>query len=155
MNARYAENTQVSSDRSRSEIERTLRRYGATAFAYGWDAQAATLMFEIAQRRVMFRLPMPNPTDRKFTRTPTGKDRSPSAAEQAYEQAVRQRWRALALVIKAKLEAVAAEITTVEQEFLAHIVLPDGRTVGQHTLPTIAAAYESGEMPQLLPGSGS
>ena len=154
MNARYAENTQVSSDRSRAEIERTLRRYGATAFAYGWDREAATLMFEIANRRVKFRLPMPDAADTQFTRTPTGKGRSPSAAEAAFEQAVRQRWRALALVIKAKLEAVDAGITTVEQEFLAHIVLPDGRTVGQHTLPAIATAYESGEMPQLLPGSG-
>jgi hypothetical protein len=153
MNARYAENTQVSSDRSRSEIERTLRRYGATAFAYGWDSEAATLMFEIAHRRVMFRLPMPDRTHKDFTRTPTGKARTGAASEQAYEQAVRQRWRALALVIKAKLEAVAAGITTVEQEFLAHIVMPDGRTVGAHTMPAIAEAYESGRMPQLLPGS--
>ena len=153
--ARYAENTQVSSDRSRAEIERILRRYGATAFAYGWDTEAATLMFEIANRRVMFRLPMPNRADRTFTRTPTGKDRSTAAAEGAYEQAVRQRWRALALVIKAKLEAVAAGITTVEQEFLAHIVLPDGRTVGEHTSPVIAAAYETGEMRPMLPGGAS
>lgn len=155
MTPRYAENTQVSSDRSRAEIEKTLRRYGATAFAYGWDTEAATLMFEIANRRVMFRLPMPDPSDKAFTLTPTRKARSSSAAEAAYEQAVRQRWRALALVIKAKLEAVAAGITTVEQEFLAHIVLPDGRTVGQHTQPVIAAAYETGEMRPMLPGGNS
>lgn len=149
--ASYAERTEVSSDRSRAEIERTLRRYGATAFAYGWDSQAATLMFEIAARRILFRLPMPNPTEARFTRTPTGKDRSPSAAEAAFEQAVRQRWRALALVIKAKLEAVTAGITTVEQEFLAHIVMPDGRTVGEHARPAIASAYETGDMPPMLP----
>jgi hypothetical protein len=152
MNARYAENTQVSSDRSRAEIERTLRRYGATAFAYGWDSEAATLMFEITNRRVLFRLPMPNPLDKKLVLTPTGKARTVKAVEAAYEQAVRQRWRALALVIKAKLEAVAAGITTVEQEFLAHIVLPDGRTVGQHALPAIGAMYETGEMRPMLPG---
>lgn len=153
MTTRYAERTDVTSDRSRAEIERTLRRYGATAFAYGWDHHAATLMFEIASRRVLFRLPMPDPTDRRFTHTPTkGLRRDQVAQEREYDQAVRQRWRALALVIKAKLEAVAADITTVEQEFLAHIVLPDGRTVGQHTAPAIAAAYESGQMPALLPG---
>ncbi len=70
-NPRYAENTQVSSDRSRAEIERTLRRYGATAFAYGWDSEAATLMFEIAERRILFRLPMPDASSKAFTRTPT------------------------------------------------------------------------------------
>ncbi len=152
--SRYAERTEVPSDRSRNEIERTLRRYGATAFAYGWDHQAATIMFEIGGRRILFRLPMPDITDRQFALTPTGKSRAAAAVDLAYEQAVRQRWRALALalVIKAKLEAVAAGITTVEQEFLAHIVLPDGRTVGQYTLPAIAAAYDSGDMPQLLPG---
>jgi hypothetical protein len=64
-----------------------------------------------------------------------------------------QRWRALALVIKAKLEAVAAGITTVEQEFLAHIVLPDGHTtVGTWMAPQLAAAYDAGTMPALLPG---
>jgi hypothetical protein len=155
-NPRYAAGTEVSSDRSRAEIERTLRRYGATAFAYGWDHQAATVMFEIASRRVLFRLPMPDRNLREFTHTPAkGIRRSPEAAEQAYEQGVRQRWRALALVIKAKLEAVAAGITTIEQEFLAHIVMPDGRTVSEWAAPSIALAYESGEMPALLPGSGT
>lgn len=154
--ATYAERTDVTSDRSRAEIERTLRRYGATAFAYGWDHQAATLMFEISARRIMFRLPMPDRNERRFTHTPTrGQRRDETAREREYEQAVRQKWRALALVIKAKLEAVAADITTIEQEFLAHIVLPDGRTVSEHTMPAIAAAYQSGEMPQLLPGGAS
>jgi hypothetical protein len=153
---RYAEKTSVPSDASRAEIERTLRRYKATAFAYGWDATTATVMFEIANRRVHFRLPMPDRTGREFTHTPArGVRRSDAAAEEAYEQAVRQRWRALALVIKAKLEAVEAGITTVEQEFLAHIVMPDGRTVAEHTLPAIAAAYESNSMPALLPGTTS
>jgi hypothetical protein len=153
MTNRYADRTEVPSDRSRAEIERTLRRYGATAFAYGWDHQTATVMFEIAQRRVLFRLPMPDRNAREFTHTPSrGVRRSAAGAEEAYEQAVRQRWRALSLVIKAKLEAVAAGITTVEQEFLAHIVMPDGRTVGEHAVPAIAEAYDTGRMPALLPG---
>lgn len=65
--------------------------------------------------------------------------------------AERQRWRALALVIKAKLEAVEAGITEFEEEFLAHIVLPNGGTVGQFMLPQVATAYETGQMPPLLP----
>lgn len=152
---RYAERTEVPSDRSRAEIERTLRRYKASAFAYGWDATNATVMFEIAGRRILFRLPMPDRNAREFTHTPSrGYRRADGAIEEAYEQGVRQRWRALALVIKAKLEAVEAGITTVEQEFLAHIVLPgDGRTVGEYTLPLIAEAYETGQMPALMPGA--
>lgn len=32
---KYAESTEVSSSRTRDEIERTLRRYGASEFVYG------------------------------------------------------------------------------------------------------------------------
>ena len=35
---RYAETTRVQSDKSRVEIERTLRRYDAEAFMYGWES---------------------------------------------------------------------------------------------------------------------
>jgi hypothetical protein len=148
---KYAERTEVPSDRSRSEIERTLTRYGATSFAYGWQGRTAVVGFEIADRKMRFELTLPDRGDREFTMTNRpGVARTASAAENMYEQAVRQRWRALALVIKAKLEAVAAGITTVESEFLAHIVLPDGRTVGDHTAPRIAEAYELGTVPPML-----
>lgn len=56
----------------------------------------------------------------------------------------------MALVIKAKLEAVEAGIAAFEEEFLAHIVLPNGSTVGQFMMPQIAAVYETGRMPPLL-----
>jgi hypothetical protein len=149
----YANRTEVSSDRSRTEIERTLTRYGADEFQYGWKADEARVAFAIADRRMLFRLPMPDRNAAEFRYTPTRRNlRTQAAQEEAYEQAVRQRWRALALVIKAKLEAVEAGITTVEQEFLAHILLPDGSTVGEQVRPRIALAYESGQVPQLLPG---
>jgi hypothetical protein len=77
--------------------------------------------------------------------------RSPDAQRKAYEQAERQRWRALALVIKAKLEAVESGITEFEREFMAHIVLPGGGTVGDWMLPQIEQAYSSGQMPAMLP----
>lgn len=155
MAGRYAEKTGVASDASRAEIERTLRRYGATAFSYGWTDIEASVMFELADRRMRFRLPLPDRRDREFTHTPgRGLARSAAAAEQAWEQAQRQRWRALALVIKAKLEAVEAGITTVEQEFLAHIQLPNGATFGDWARPQLALAYERGTMPALLPGGG-
>lgn len=147
---KYAEATTVASDRSRAEIERTLRRYGASAFAYGWEDQTAHVAFKIGGRQIRFRIPLPDRAG--FTRTPTGRTRSQSAADEAWEQAVRQRWRALALVIKAKLEAVEAGITTVEDEFLAAVALPDGRTVGEWVRPQLAVAYGRGDMPALLPG---
>jgi hypothetical protein len=69
----------------------------------------------------------------------------------AWEQACRQRWRALALVVKAKLEAVECGISTFEEEFLAWMMLPDGSTVGDRMLPQLETAYRTGQMPPLLP----
>lgn len=66
-----------------------------------------------------------------------GKNDTVAQAHQAWEQACRQRWRALSLCIKAKLEAVAAGITTFEHEFLAHFLTGDGRTVGDHIIPQL------------------
>lgn len=150
---RYAAQTEVDAGRSREELERTVVRYGASAFGYGWEDGRAVVQFRAQGRYVKFELPMPNPDDREFTLTPTGKARSGSSAAQAYQQASRQRWRALALVVKAKLEAVESGITTFDEEFMAHLLLPDGQTVGQFMGPQIEHAYEHGKMPKLL-GSG-
>src|SRR5690606_38687520 len=80
-------------------------------------------------------LPMPDPDSPEFTRTPTGRPRTTTAAVQAYEDEVRRRWRSLLLVVKAKLTAVADGISTLEREFLADMVTADGRTVEQVVRP--------------------
>ena len=148
---RYAENTTVSSDKSRVEIERTLARYGAQQFVYGWEEGRALIGFSMQERQVRFILEMPDRNDRQFTHTPArGTERSPTQAETEYDKAVRQRWRALALVVKAKLEAVESGITEFEDEFLAHIVLPDGQTVGSFMRPQVEAAYIRGTIPRML-----
>lgn len=146
----YAESTSVSADRSRAEIEKTLSRYGATSFIYGWEDERAMVQFRAHERYVRFVLPLPD--REQFAVTPTRRNRrSPAQIEASFDQAVRQRWRALSLVVKAKLEAVESGITTFEDEFLAHTVLPDGMTVGQWISPQVSEAYELGKMPRLLP----
>lgn len=151
MSPTYASATSVSSEKSRGEIERTLTRYGAASFAYGWDAGAAMIAFSANERQIRFHLPMPDRTSREFTHTPAkGIRRTAAEAEKAWEQGVRQRWRALALVIKAKLEAVEAGIVTFEDEFAMHMILPDGRPVSTHVLPAIAQAYETGTVRPLI-----
>ena len=149
---RYAETTTVSSDKSRGEIEKILARYGASSFMYGWDADRAIVGFIANGRQVRFVLPMPQRGAREFTHTPAKNlRRSPAQAEEAYEQAVRQRWRALALVIKAKLEAVETGIVTFDQEFAMHFMLPNGQTVGEWVVPQIDHIYDTNTMPALLP----
>lgn len=150
----YAENTSVPVDRSKSEIERILQKYGAEQFISGWDQNRAMIGFRMNGRQIRFIVELPDKNSKEFTLTPGRRNkRDESRAYAAWEQACRQRWRALALVIKAKLEAVETGITEFEDEFLAHIVLPDGQTVGGYMRPQVAAAYQNGRMPELLPYS--
>lgn len=148
----YAQNTLVSSERSRGEIERILARYGADQFLYGWDQMVAVVGFRMQGRMIRLRVPLPDRTSPEFTMTPSGrKKRSAALADVAWEQACRQRWRALALVVKAKLEAVECGISSFEEEFLAWTMLPDGSTVADTLLPQLETTYRTGEMPALLP----
>ena len=146
----FAANTSVSASASRDEIERTLTRYGADQFLYGWQDNAAMIGFRMEGRHVKFVLAMPARDDRRFTHHSRGA-RTADAAAKEWEQAVRQRWRALALVIKAKLEAVESGISIFEDEFLANIILPTGQSAGDWMRPQIADAYRIGTMPALLP----
>lgn len=152
----YAEGTSVSISQSQNEIRKILNKYSATGFAFGEQGVKALVMFEINSRRIRFVLPMPDPNDRRFifinarSNIRTNKD----IRTQRYDQAQRQKWRALALAIKAKLECVESGITTLEEEFLAHIMLPNGCTAGEVMIPQIAQSYTDGKMPPLLGYSG-
>ena len=148
--SRYAENTSVSADKSRAEIDKTLTRYGADQFMYGWEDTRAMIGFRMEGRQIRFVLEMPKKED--FRLTPSKKyKRSDADTLKAWEQATRQKWRALALAVKAKLECVESEISTFEEEFMAHIVMPDGKTISEHLTPQIHEAYETGKMPKMLP----
>lgn len=151
MSGRYAAGTDVSVDRSRSEIETLLERAGARQFGYLREEGQAVIAFRLAERSVRMTLPLPRRDERRFTETPSGKwMRSEKEARAAYEQAVRQAWRQLGLVVKAKLEAIGAGISTVEREFLPDMVLPDGRTVGESIAAPLAQAYAGGIVVPLL-----
>lgn len=151
--SQYAAKTDVSSERSRAEIEHILSRWGATQFLYGWDADRALVGFSVRDRQVRFEIPMPDKEDKAFKWTKHDPPRRNTVNQQlaAYEQAIKQRWRALALVIKAKLEAVESGITDFDSEFLAQLVLPNGQTVGEYTVPRVVEAYATHEMPSMLP----
>lgn len=136
----FATKSSVSPEKTRAEIERLVMRHGATRFASGWETgEAATVLFVVRGRAVRFTLPMPDPNARSFTHVRPGSWQRTTEKQRAarHEQAVRSAWRALMLVIKAKLEAVASNITTFEQEFLAHIVLASGDTVGDRIIPAL------------------
>ncbi len=123
---------------------------------FGWDEgngrQFDMIGFRMNDKLLRFVLPLPARDDDEFKYTPVERwEREEKAQQKLWEKACRQRWRALALVVKAKLAAVEAKITTFEEEFLPHIVLPDGSTVSDYMLPQVEQAYAIGKMPPLLP----
>lgn len=135
---KFAENTSVPVDRTRAEIENTLKRFGASHFAYFNGPDKASIAFRTRERNVRFDLPIPKS--------------STFRNEDKRAQDLRRRWRALLLSIKAKLSSVESEIETFESAFLAHVVMPDGRTVGEHVSPAIKTAYLDGKSVPLLEG---
>jgi hypothetical protein len=143
----YAENTVVPVDRSQSEIKKILTKYGASGFVFGEKPDAAMVMFEMRERKIKFLLPLPilQPS------TPSYNQKKGFFYTQTkLDQELRRRWRCLVLAIKSKLECVESGISTFEEEFMAHIVLPNGATVGQVMIPQIERSYTENKMPPLL-----
>jgi len=127
----YAETTRVPINKTKADIETLVERRGATAFGIMQRADAVQVAFVLEERNILFRLTLPDGDQKR-----------------------RSRWRALFLVIKAKLESIEAGIETVEEAFLGQVVMPDGRTVYETASPMIAKNYEGGGVP-LLPGPGA
>lgn len=157
MAGRYAARSDVSSDRSKAELERVLARYGATRFGYLSEPEAVQIAFEMKGRRFKYRLPMPNRDDPSICEYQQGSRTfrrvEPEIAKR-YEQATRQRWRALLLIVKAKLEGVELGIVSLDDEFLAQTVMSSGETVGDWARPQLQQMYLNGAMPPLMLGSG-
>lgn len=148
---KFASETTVSPERTLAEIQETLKRYKANKFGFMQDEDQVAIAFEMTGRRVRFIVPLPDRNDPQFVQKAGNQHgKVGSFSEGRYEQATRQRWRALLLTIKAKLESVESGIETVEEAFMAQLVLPSGQTMGEWAVPHIAAAYRDNQMPPLL-----
>jgi hypothetical protein len=148
----YADNTAVSEDRSRHEIERMLMKFGADEFGYYTKAEKAIVAFVYKGLRFEFGVSLPRKDEARFNTTPARRtQRSDDAAYKEWEKEVRRRWRSLCLVIKALLVGVEDGVLKFEEVFLPFLMLDkQGMTVGEIVGPKVAAALLSGKgMPAL------
>jgi len=129
----YAEGTTVSADTSAAEIQKMLKGLGAERIGMMSSATETIIVFEV--RQCMYRISTP-PTK---TRPRVTK-----------EQLEREAWRALVLLVKAKKVAIEQNITTVEKEFMADTVMPDGSTLIDHHKAIVTHNYSEGGAPRLL-----
>lgn len=169
MTARYAVYTSVSPARSKAEIEELIRKYGGLNVLSGdmEERHVSVLTFTMKGRRIQFELPLPRVeafSTRMVAYHRGGKRHekevqlSPEQQFAAWDAAVRQRWRALKLLVQARLEAVATGISTFEAEFLADTVVPvpggGVKRFADAAAPAVEEAYRTGTLPPLLLGAG-
>lgn len=140
----YAETTTVAFEKSISEIVTLVRKAGAEQIGQMEDVGYFTVGFKLAARLIRFRLNFPSLDD--MPKYDGRRNVLTAVQRQAkLDQAKRQRGRALLLVIKAKLESVESGIETIEQAFLANVVLADGRTVYERVAEPLALEYQTGQ----------
>lgn len=123
----YAATTNIDIGTTKADIEKMMLKAGASAFGIVQDGPKAQVIFRLKERMYRFAIIIPD-----------------------LPQPARARWRALLLVLKAKIEAVDSGITSLEDEFLAQTMMSDGETVGQKINPQIEENYRIGGTPQLL-----
>lgn len=163
----YAAGTIVSVEKTKSEIDTLLGKHGATQRGIMADDEErrAMVAFVIGGRH--YRLDVPLPDMSKFADPSKpdwqqakgitvprgwpnwGIEKRKQWTRNSMDQSERERWRAVLLMLKAKLELVRIGISTVEREFMADLVLPNGSTVA-HMLETQIADVLAGETPRLL-----
>lgn len=152
----YAEGTSTPVERSRAEIEKVIYKHGGHDFGYMMGRREIAVFFEANRRRLLFKIPMPQETEFKATRGGyrRGSYRTGRTAADNCAGEVRRRWRALLLSLKGKLEGVANGVEIFDDAFLAQIVLPNGRTVGDQIRSQVADALKGGTSEIRLLGCG-
>lgn len=139
----YAERTEVPIEKSIAEIVTMLKRAGAQQIGQMDEPTRFTIQFAMQDRLVRFRVVLPTMGDAP-TRDGAGRVLDAKQRGARLQQMIRQRGRALMLVIKAKLESVESNVETFEQAFLANVVLANGQTLYDRVAEPIAVEYKTG-----------
>lgn len=158
----YAAGTNVSVDRSLSEVQRLLERFGCDQFGFAQEKSSTTarrtlLMFRWGGYAFKLDVPLPDPASKMFTHTPKGQRRTQIQAMDHFEREVCRRYRVLVLWVKAQLEAISLGVVRMEEAFLNWIMIPGGKTVGDEVrarLPETAGGKQISLLPERASGAG-
>jgi len=127
---KFAEKTKVPIFKSVGDIQKVIERYGAMGFQYVVESGRAGIAFKLSDPSRTIKIKMELPDD---------------------AQGQRQRWRALLLVVKSKLESVESGIETFDEAWMPHIVVDaTGLTLGTMMLPDLGMKLATGKLPKLL-----
>lgn len=136
----YAEGTTVPINASRAELTGLMIKHDVLEFGWMWDKATQTDRLLFTMGAGQYRIDITKPTvEEIYAKFPNHRD-----TDAKIDAEHRRRWRAAVLLLKAKLEFVDSGDTTMEREFLAYRLLPNGKTLEQ-------VVIEQG-LPQLVAG---
>lgn len=148
----YAKGTEVPIEKTKAEIDTLLGRHGAAQRGVLHDEERGLACVVFSLRSLRYKIEVPLPTAREAS---AAAQRTRRTERAQLEQMVRERWRGLLLLLKAKLEIVRMGASTFEREFLADLILPNGDSagvaIGQYMKRLIAEGYRG---PLQLPEPG-
>ena len=133
MTRRYAETTKVPVAQTKAEIEGMLLKIGADRIGM-METRSGEAYVVFETEAAMYKLSAP-------ALDPNAKN---------LDQERRRVWRAMGLLVKAKMTAITEGISTVEREFLADAVMPDGSTMIEHAPRLIEQATSEHGPPRLM-----
>jgi len=143
---KYAKTTKVSIENSQIEIQKLLRKYGATRYAIDWENN--NILFELFGRSVRIHVKDPNINDKEIQLTPSGYQRNPTSIQTAFDQAKRQMWRVMLLFLKSTLEAIDMGVIELDQAMFPYFLLPNGKTVAEQLIPQLKSNVSILSLPQ-------
>ena len=129
---RYAWLTTVPVEQSRAEMMTLLAKHEVRKLATTHDSDTGDgIQFVLGDRQYRFFIPKPRAQEVERM----GYDSLYWKGGQTWTLAIdaewRRRWRAMLMLWKVKLDAIAAGDATLDAEFLAYAVMADGRTLLQ------------------------
>lgn len=129
---RFAEGTDVPVERSQAELAGILRKHGVLRQAWASAPEGDTLQFELEGHQYRLRIERFDAEGLHAQweldgRPPTTLKYLPSDTQVQAEW--RRRWRAIVLLLKAKLEFAEGDQSTVVRELMPYALLRDGRTL--------------------------
>jgi hypothetical protein len=149
---RYASGTTIAVEKSVAAIQRLVKQHGGRAWRYeerdDQEPPSSRISFVLDGLPIRFSVDAPDRADLEIS--PAGRYRTEHQIRAAREAEVRRRWREIALLVRAKLVAVAAGIVDVQEEFLSTTVLSDDETVAEYMLPRLAE-LQAQQTVRLLP----
>lgn len=138
--AKYGQTTSVPVERSQAEIKKLLKSQDCESPRAVDTEEGYGVEFIYNDRLIRFLIRFPEMDDPNICETETGKTRTESQIEKAWDQEVKRLFRALLMCLKMKFEIVESGISCFDEEFMAHTVDPiTKQTYGTMLKPMLEA----------------